>query len=171
MTDELEPQLAPLAGPPPGADPAEPEPVDARRVVLVDGAGVATIADDTPQVPPDGAGVESPAGEQRSPAPAPSYTSAEKVHALVEMGRQRLEADRSATGFAIRSVIKLAQRAGLTRQLPAWSDPEEWDALLGLFAGVAVNLMSDDVVGTFDLDAAQDAGQQVLERVFANQAT
>lgn len=152
MTDELGPQLAPLDGPPAG---------------------------DAPDPRPDVPGAVIPAAEEHVPAPetlpevddgrGPSFTSAEKVYALVQQARARLNDDRSAMGFALRTIVKLAERSGVFRFAPGWDQPDEWDAMLALFAGTSVTLLSDHKIEWFDLEAAKRQGEEVLSRVFANQ--
>jgi hypothetical protein len=67
--------------------------------------------------------------------------------------------------------IRTAHRFGLTRPwlalFPPLDDEAQWMQLLAIFVGVALELQSDDL--EIDVDAARQAGREVLANLYADE--
>jgi hypothetical protein len=98
----------------------------------------------------------------------PSFTSAEKLRAVLDAAQRGLAADSSSTARMMRRAIAAAGRFGLLEQLrlPSWEEPEEWDQRLALAIGLGLELMSDGV--ELDIEAARGAARQALHVLFSN---
>jgi len=99
-----------------------------------------------------------------------AFTSGEKIHTVFEAMQERLAGDGSGGAKLIRRAIKVASMAGLLEpfvsQLPAWDEPDEWDARLTFAVGLGLALMSDGYEP--DIEGARAVAVEVLGNLVAN---
>jgi hypothetical protein len=100
-------------------------------------------------------------------APPVLFTAPDKIVSVARAVAARPGADPKVAAL----VSVLGSRVGrslitdrLLELLPPLDDPDEWDELLGMLVGVALNLTSDGL--ELDVDACRSAGAELLGRVF-----